>query len=898
MAPEHYSTCEKVVRIAKEVYSLVMECGIRQRQRLAGEVGTKLGQIAQESFATYEVDDEAEVTAATLLHTLLEICTFPTHPSDQIIPEQDYVRLVQLIKPDNRSRLGKAITLTFITDKVLPFKAKDHCDAFLAILSQDEPRNTSGLDQITRGSTLIEPDDYPDHVSKNLFETLKKQAFCHHVEKPTQKSWLSKSKKEISRHHRHHHHEKPHPLRLHLDAAPQIQSKHAQFEVVVSPEDMSYWQHLWLGIPMQVRGRRGAVKFADASSEEEQSDKAVLGLKCVNSDYFCEVLKRQLFAKVNLNFVKGIGLVSIPPPAPLERFLCPGQGLPLSLVIQTYTLADKDKILLAHAIAHSFWQFFGSDLMGHQWTSGDIWFMHEMNEQHIPKDQLALRVYMPMDFDQRQRASEDEDISMLTHPYPHILGLGLILLQIGLARPFKSLTHLPSTSRLNRDHGAARQLLGELEKAEWARKTHRDIFARAVANCLDPSTFSTSNTKAKAIQTPSISKCDTSDDGRRRKVYTNVVEPLAKLVKIAFRTDANYISYLAKCKKAEESQSTLTSRVASFHTGKTIVPHEWLDNLKHISMHVMKLREMKPDREFKAVKIAVLDTGCDADLAFCKLPKRKKCIKGWKDFTKEDDVEDTSQSKTMMDEYGHGSLMTRLVMEAAPLAHIYVARVSRNTQELGSSSERISEAIRWAGLVAEVDIISMSFGFPHDENALSMAIEDVERSRDIIFLASAGNNAAYQREAFPARHRSVISIRATDCQGTFSASNPPIIDRSTVVLGTFGNNLPDRLSSEISERFGPRICLPGSSIATAVAAGIAASTIAYADVLSAVLPIPTEQSPVKFLKRTEGMRRLMEKMAPDETGHHRFINPIWFWSEKADAWRAWAAMYDATSPLI
>ncbi|KAM0354186.1 hypothetical protein ACHAPU_001221 [Fusarium lateritium] len=897
MAPEYYSTCEKTVRIAKEVYSLVMECGIRQRQRLAGEVGTKLGQIAQESFATYEVDEETEVTAATLLHTLLEICIFPTRLSHQLIPEQDYVRLVQLIRPSNRSRLVKAITSAFVTDKVLPFKAKDHCDAFLAKFGQDELRKTSGLDQITRGSTLIEPDDYPEHVSKNLFETLHKQAFCHRVERPAQKSWLNKSKKEISRHH--HHHEKPHPIRLHLDAAPQIGRKHAQFEVVVSSEDMSYWQHLWLGIPMQARGRRGAVKFADVSSDEEESDKAILGLECINPDYFCQVLKRQLFAKVNLNFIKGIGLVSIPPPAPLERFLCPGQGLPLSLVIQTYTLTDKDKILLAHAIAHSFWQFFGSNLMGHRWTSGDIWFMHEMNEQHIPKDQLALRVYVPITFDQHQRTSEDEDKSMLTHPFPHILGLGLILLQIGLARPFKSLTNLPSISRLNRDHGAARQLLGELEKAQWARTSHRDIFARAVANCLDPSSFSTANTKAKAMQISSISKSDTGgDDGRRRKVYTDVVEPLAKLAKIAFRPDANYISYLARCKKAEESQSILASQIASFHTGKTIVPQEWLDNLKHISMHIMNLRGMKPDHEFKAVKIAVLDTGCDADLPFCKLPRRKKCIKGWKDFTKDDEHEDASEAKLMRDEYGHGSLMTQLVMEAAPLAHVYVARVSRNTTELDCSSDRIAEAIRWAGLIAEADIISMSFGFPHDEDGLSVAIEDVERSRDIIFLASAGNNAAYQREAFPARHRSVISIRATDCQGTFSASNPPIIDRSTVVLGTFGNNLPDRLSGEIGSRFGPQICLPGSSIATAVAAGIAASTIAYADVLSTVLPIPTEQSPVRFLKRTAGMRRLMEKMAPDETGHHRFVNPIWFWSEKADAWRAWAAMYDAVSPFM
>ncbi|KAF9766521.1 hypothetical protein IL306_001072 [Fusarium sp. DS 682] len=520
-----------------------------------------------------------------------------------------------------------------------------------------------------------------------------------------------------------------------------------------------------------------------------------------------------------------------------------------------------------------------------------------MNDQQIPKDQLALRVYMSLDFDDQQRTSEDEDRSMLTHPFPHILGLGLILLQIGLARPFKSMAHLPLISRLNRDHGAARQLLGELEKAQWARSTHRDIFARAVANCLDPSTFTTSNTKGKAMQISSVGNADLCDDGRRRKVYTEIVDPLAKLVKIAFKTDAKFVSYLARCKEVEESQNKVRSQVASFHTGKTVVPQEWLDNLRHISMHIVNLRDEKPYHEYKPVKIAILDTGCDADLPFCKIPRRKKCIRGWKDFTRQEN-NDTTETTSMEDEYGHGSLMTRLVMEAAPLAHVYVARVAKHTDELDFSSDQIAQAIRWASLEAEVDIISMSFGFPHDDDAISIAIEDVERNRDIIFLASAGNNAAYQREVFPARHRSVISIRATDCQGTFSASNPPIIDRSTVALGTFGDNLPARLNGEITKRFGPHICHPGSSISTAVAAGIAASTIAYADVLSTVLPIPKEQSPVKSLKRTEGMRRLMERMAPDQTGNNRFVNPIWFWSEKADAWRAWAAMYDAVSPLM
>jgi hypothetical protein len=80
MTPENISASELLVEVAKEVYALVIECGIRQRQRMAGEVGTRLGQIAQESFAGYELDDSAEEAAAGLLHTLLEICMVGSLP--------------------------------------------------------------------------------------------------------------------------------------------------------------------------------------------------------------------------------------------------------------------------------------------------------------------------------------------------------------------------------------------------------------------------------------------------------------------------------------------------------------------------------------------------------------------------------------------------------------------------------------------------------------------------------------------------------------------------------------------------------------------------------------------------------------------------------------------------
>ncbi|KAF4452355.1 hypothetical protein F53441_4807 [Fusarium austroafricanum] len=670
---------------------------------------------------------------------------------------------------------------------------------------------------------------------------------------------------------------------------------------------MDYWQDFWIGIPMHIPTQRRMVGFAD-EEESEDEDQQLHNRSRLDSNYFCEVLGQRLFAKLRVQYVHEMALMQLPPPAPLERFLCAGQGLPLFKTLQEYTLTDKDKVLLAHAVAHSFWRFYGSDLMLQRWTSNNIWFMFENSHTEEPharstsKDRLALRAYMSLTFDDKNCLFESLDNPIITHPFPHILALGIILLEIGLGRPFRRMGHLPLASGLNWEHGAANQLLGELERSDWVRPTQKEVFAKVIANCLDPGIFAIvpgpspkatkrPMQKAKTIKTAYNNSGEAQIDERRRRLYKHTVEPLARLVKIAFKQDLRDVSYLSRRTDTVLVDKNLVNPVASFPIrSKTIVAREWLNNLKHISAHIKLLQRQIPGQVWEPVKIAILDTGYDNTLAFFKQVNRKSSVGKWKDFVAGDGIRD---------DYGHGSLMLRLVMESAPLARIYVARVAENTDEVSFNAQLVAEAIRWAGLEEMVDIVSMSFGFPDYDETIANAIEDVSNQRNVIFMASAGNNAKYQNEAFPARHRHVISIRATNFAGSFSETNPPVDDDCiTPAFGTFGGDLPSNISDEISRRFGPDICQPGSSIATAVAAGIAASTIAYAEVLSCSLRVPAGENPVQCLKSTEGMRRMLKKMSPDQKGTTRFVNPIWLWSEEAGAWKAWAAICNSVSKLM
>jgi Subtilase family len=199
----------------------------------------------------------------------------------------------------------------------------------------------------------------------------------------------------------------------------------------------------------------------------------------------------------------------------------------------------------------------------------------------------------------------------------------------------------------------------------------------------------------------------------------------------------------------------------------------------------------------------------------------------------------------------------------------------------------LNQAIAWAGCECNADIISMSFGFPMDHQDIKDAITKVQVERDgsVVFLASAGNSPL-EDESFPARHPSVISIYATNCYGTFSESNARNDSDGPVILGTFGDNIPVEICKDISAVY-PKVCEPGSSVATAVAAGISATLLAYASVLTSLdlaAGGATNSTKRVFqrLRQSQGMEAVFKGMALDMQGRKLFVNPIWFWMNKPD----------------
>lgn len=216
----------------------------------------------------------------------------------------------------------------------------------------------------------------------------------------------------------------------------------------------------------------------------------------------------------------------------------------------------------------------------------------------------------------------------------------------------------------------------------------------------------------------------------------------------------------------------------------------------------------------------------------------------------------------------------------------------------------IGQAILWAGQTGKADIISMSFGFPSDDQGISEAIETVqkERNENIIFLASAGNSSS-DDESFPARHPAVISVYATNCHGIFLESNAVSIGKGANVLGTFGDNIPDFIYEEFSATY-PEVCQPGSSVATAIMAGISATMLAYASVLPYLAPLQgkaaiTSNRVLQHLRTVRGMEAVLYRLVQESFGHPQLkaVKPMWFWKSRPSDTQRYCAICDVLSDI-
>jgi len=190
------------------------------------------------------------------------------------------------------------------------------------------------------------------------------------------------------------------------------------------------------------------------------------------------------------------------------------------------------------------------------------------------------------------------------------------------------------------------------------------------------------------------------------------------------------------------------------------------------------------------------------------------------------------------------------------------------------------QAIKWATDVWKVDIISMSLGFDQLYPPISNAIKHAY-GQDVIMLAAAANHGGNKGIAFPANlHSMVLGVNSTDGLGNPSpfTPSPDSLRENFSVLGEgVYSQWPKKLG-------GPKMRKAGTSFATPIAAGIAATLLHYAKV-----KFPGCDDSKRF-GNVGKMRAMLSKMT-DKRSNYEYLVPVSFFETNSDG-LVYETLYD------
>ncbi|KAH8750662.1 peptidase S8/S53, subtilisin/kexin/sedolisin [Hyaloscypha finlandica] len=581
----------------------------------------------------------------------------------------------------------------------------------------------------------------------------------------------------------------------------------------------------------------------------------------------------------------------------IEVDIADERSLPLTDVLGQYSLVPKTKLLLAYILAKSVWQFYNSDFMSVWWTPESIHLFRERETEEVDDEEPGVDWAPYYAFSSKQPQGEHCEERLkhgyFIHRYPRVLALGLLLYEIGRKRRRGSRTTISPTAPVEFPtiakiiNATSHKINIGMGKKEWPDIKLHDPEALAnyqlvVKNCVDPSFFKPILQKG-SLKTPEELEEELTIEERRAILYRKVVEPLKKLVQSAGWVDESgsierrHVKGAAARKKEEPiSQNTGSAKLLhppqdfsdmtqDTYTALEAKAKAWLDEIKKspVTATVLSAFEVNNEPEVNRIRIVVLDTGYDPNAIFFVNKQRTRRLKGWKDYVETDQPDPK-------DEDGHGTHVVSVLMKVAPAADIYFARVARGSRDLEKAAGNVAEAIEWAWKDCEADIVTMSFGFHEeiyieDKPVISNAILEALRGTDqrILFFAAAANDGGNRQEMFPASDMHVLSIRGTDEYGWAQPFNPPPDYNGKTCFMTLGIQVPGA-SLCSSEDGGADVCRNGTSVATPIAAGIAAMLLGYTRIyeekLREILGREDEAKLVRIWNIT-GMSMLFEKMA-------------------------------------
>ncbi|KAK0375213.1 extracellular alkaline serine protease [Colletotrichum limetticola] len=503
-------------------------------------------------------------------------------------------------------------------------------------------------------------------------------------------------------------------------------------------------------------------------------------------------------------------------PADLSREWLPHlEAVPLASLFSRPGLywLDKDKAILAMLAAKATWEFYDSDLLAQGLTSETVQFICEKRSGItgvFVDEPMLLTQYMEKDGTSTGDGKSDSRLATLStetiHGMPRILALGILLLELETRIPMKTHRENDELCRrpfgINTDYKIACELIATGPDAKRSIISHMDPMSplrKILPLCITPGSLERKvweNLSARGLakSASQVNKQNTL----RSVIYSELVRPLEEWIKRYENPESTQPLYEVSAAPARHrpERPPIQPQIASPAKPLANVAEDKFrkDSRKWFRLYEELRDVLQPADEekksgYKAVKIAVLDTGISEDL--------HRYYMDWPGALKYVDFVDTARQDQdpARDNTGHGSAAVSLLDKMCPNATYCVARVLKD-----------NVATR-----ADADVIA--------KVAQKAIVEAIRRAhtQGILIFSAASNEGRLENVYCPANMiEEVFGIFSTNASIYHSSSlNPAPLPESFAV---FGENI------ELEEG------LPlyrGTSYSTSVAAGLAAALLDF-----------------------------------------------------------------------
>ncbi|OAA72878.1 Peptidase S8/S53, subtilisin/kexin/sedolisin [Akanthomyces lecanii RCEF 1005] len=409
--------------------------------------------------------------------------------------------------------------------------------------------------------------------------------------------------------------------------------------------------------------------------------------------------------------------------------------------------------------------------------------------------------------------------SFQIHPYPELLALGIMLIEIALCTPievFRQQDHFNTDGQphANTDHLAARYIFDNEASSKSRRFDGYKRVQQAIEACLEADKFMPQTNDINALRTaiyrnivtPLQVQHESWDEDSMRPVDINF--PNTESRSATHSNSVHIVNYanpgLPEISSLRLSETSTRLPVARKNTA-SLTSVTWFDQFDKLDFVLRHKGGVGLDSSSR-VRVAILDTGVDQDL--------RSTLAAYEDFTGSD--LGASPGYT-----AHLTAALRLFLQVCDCAAVYVGRVFERPTAGERTADYMAKAIKHAVNEWEVDLIILPSGFQQTHEEMERAIEQAN-SENIVVFAAASNYGNLGGIAFPARlyiHEKVMCMFATNPAIRISHRfNPSPSERTKYSFAILGENIM------IS---GPET-LSGTSFSAVIAGGVAARILDFA----------------------------------------------------------------------